>query len=517
MRLRLFPRGLTGQLILLLLAALAVAQGVAFQVVHDERKIAQRTVFKSQVLERIAAAGRLIVDSPTELRPQILRALQTEDLRFWIAATPLLPAVTAEDSESLRIQRRLAALLPEGGSELRLRIQTEIPPQEALPPPMLPRGTMMPALPAPRGFVEPPDGDADRDDRDRSFRGRASWRRCIDPATGFLDMTCMHTWRERRVGGQRNPFVIAAAASLHLPDGLWLNAETSLDMPPLEWAWPSLLAFGLSAGLIALVVMGSVHRITRPMVRLANAAESLGRGEAVADLPVTGPETLRATTRAFNLMNRRLQRYVSDRMKFLAAVSHDLRTPLTSLRLRSEFIDDEETRTRMLATLDEMGQMVDAVLAFMREDTKSEPTERVDIASLVESVCDDFSDLGLPVEVTPPGALPDLNCRPLSIKRALRNLIDNAVKYGTRAHISVEAVGKTVFIHVDDNGPGLADADIDRVFDPFVRLESSRNRETGGVGLGLSIARSIAQSHGGGIEAKNRPEGGLRMSLHLPV
>ncbi|WP_337997302.1 ATP-binding protein [Oleispirillum naphthae] len=510
MRLRLFPHSLTGQLILLLLAALAVAQGVAFQVVHDERKIAQRTVFKSQVLERIAAAGRLIVDSPTELRPQILRALQTEDLRFWIAATPLLPALKVEDSESLRIQRRLAALLPEGGSELRLRIQTETPPQEAFQPPMLPRGTMMPPLPAPRGFAEP-------DEDDRTFRGRASWRRCIDPSTGVLDMTCMHRWRERRVDGQRNPFIIAAAASLHLPDGLWLNAETSLDMPPLGWAWPSLLAFGLSAGLITLVVMGSVRRITRPMVRLANAAESLGRGEAVADLPVTGPETLRATTLAFNLMNRRLQRYVSDRMKFLAAVSHDLRTPLTSLRLRSEFIDDEETRTRMLATLDEMGQMVDAVLAFMREDTKSEPTERVDIASLVESVCDDFSDLGLPVEAAPPGALPDLNCRPLSIKRALRNLIDNAVKYGAHARVSVEAAGKTVFIHIDDDGPGLTDADIDRVFDPFVRLESSRNRETGGVGLGLSIARSIAQSHGGGIEAKNRPEGGLRMSLHLPI
>jgi len=507
---RLFPRSLTGQLILLLLAALAVAQGVAFQVVHDERKIAQRTVFKSQVLERIAAAGRLIVDSPTALRPQILRALQTEDLRFWIAATPLLAEI-GTDSESVRIQRRLAALLPEGGTELRLRIQTETPPDDTFNPPMLPDGAMMP-MPTPHGFAEP-DGDDDH----RGFRGRSSWRRCIEPATGFLDMDCMHRWRSRRTGEARNPFVIAAAASLRLPDGLWLNAETSLDMPPLEWAWPSLLAFGLSAALIALVVMGSVRRITRPMVRLAQAAERLGRGEAVPDLPMTGPETLRATTRAFNLMNRRLQRYVSDRMKFLAAVSHDLRTPLTSLRLRAEFIDDEETRSRMLVTLDEMGQMVDAVLSFVREDTQNEPTERVDIVSLVESVCDDFSDLGLPVEMAPPGTLPDLNCRPLSIKRALRNLIDNAVKYGAHAHVSVETSGKTVFLHVDDDGPGLAEADIDRIFDPFVRLESSRNRATGGVGLGLSIARSIAQSHGGGIAAKNRPEGGLRMSLHLPV
>ena len=506
---RFYPRGLTGQLTLLLLAALVVAQAVAFQVIHDERKLAQRTVFKSQVLERIAAASRLIADSPVDLRPQMLRALQTEDLRFWIASSPLLEA-SAPDTESQHIQRRLAALLPERDNDLRLRIQTETTPEEKLLPP---RG-----LAPPIGRMPMMNDDPDHDrDRDRG-RGRSSWRRCIEPATGFVDMECLHHWRTSRPPQQRNPFIIAAAASLKLPDGLWLNAETSLDMPPLEWARPTLLTFGLSAMLIVLVAVVTVRRITRPLVRLA-AAESLGRGETIPDLPVTGPDSFRATTRAFNLMNRRLQRFVSDRMRFLAAISHDLRTPLTSLRLRAEFIDDEETRTRMLATLDEMNRMVDAVLAFVREDTRSEPTHCVDIASFVESVCDDFSDLGRPVTVSPlPANLPkSVACRPLSIKRALRNLIDNAIKYGEQAAVSIEISNKAVFVHVDDSGPGLAEKDIDRIFDPCVRLEDSRNRETGGVGLGLSIARSIAQSHGGGIEAKNRAEGGLRMSLHLPI
>lgn len=497
MRLRLYPRGLTGQLMLLLLAALVVAQAVALQVVRDERQFAQRTVFKSQVLERIAAASRLILESPPELRPQILRALQTEDLRFWIAAGPLV-TVDPRDEESLRIQRRLAGLLTDGYAELRLRIQTELP--DAPPPPHL---AMHPNPP-------PPDFDQPR--------GPRSWRRCIDESTGFVDVECVKRWRALKgLEQQRNPFVIAAAASMRLPDGLWLNAETSLDMPPLQWGWPSLLTFVLSAVLIAAVAVVTVRRITRPLNRLAAAAEKLGRGEAVADLPETGPDQFRATTRAFNLMNRRLQRFVSDRMRFLAAVSHDLRTPLTSLRLRSEFIDDEETRTRMLATLDEMTQMVDAVLDFVREDTRSEATDRVDLASLVESVCDDFSDLGLPVELTPPPKLPEVVCRPLSIKRALRNLIDNAVKYGNRATVSVEPGRGGVTLYVDDDGPGLTDAEIERIFDPFVRIETSRSRETGGVGLGLSIARSIAQSHGGRIAAERRAEGGMRMSLFLPL
>lgn len=504
-----YPRSLAGQLILLLLVALAVAQGVALQVVHDERKLAQRTVFKSQVLERIAAASRLIIDSPVELRPQILRALQTEDLRFWISSTPAVESIEL-DVESARIQKRLASLLPDRSSELRLRIQTEFPPSAD-------------PLPFAKGFgrpvpVPPPAMMMDDDDTPRTPGRGGTWRRCIDPRTGFVDMDCLHRWRETHQPQQRNPSIIAASAALRLPDNTWLNAETSLDMPPLEWAWPSLLAFGLSAVLIALVVVVMVRRITRPMVRLATAAESLGRGEAVPDLPETGPETLRTTTRAFNLMNQRLLRYVRDRMRFLAAVSHDLRTPLTSLRLRAEFIDDEETRIKVLATLEEMGQMVDAVLTFVREDTQNEPTHRVDIASLIESVCDDFTDTERPVSLAePPSGLPVLACRPLSIKRALRNLIDNAIKYGKCAKVSVEKTGKAIAIHVDDDGPGLSDADRERVFDPFVRLEDSRNRETGGVGLGLSIARSIAQSHGGSIEAMNLPHGGLRMTLRLPL
>ncbi len=519
---RLFPKDLTGQLILLLLTALVLAQAAAFQVIHDERQLAQRTVFKSQVLERIAAASRLISLSPHALRPQVLQALQTENLRFWIAAEPSLKR-PGETPEALAVQNKLAQLLQGQRRELRLHIQTEEPTprdvymhhspmmdDDRLPGMMRPRDLPPDLLPGRRNFK----------DRNRQGDGEwkgpqhGAWRQCIDPSTGTFDTRCLQDWRSTR---GRNTFVIAASASIMLPDGLWLNVETSLEPPQAPWALPTLVTFGLSALLTVLVVIFTVRRITRPMQQMAQAAESLGRGESVPELPETGPASFRATTRAFNLMNKRLQRFVNDRMRFLAAVSHDLRTPLTSLRLRSEFVDDDETRERILATIEEMQEMIDGILAFVREDTQSETSNRVDITSLVESVCDDFSDLGRPVALLEPETnLPDLSCRPLSIKRALRNLIDNALKYGETATVSLSYDKKTVSIHVDDQGQGLKQEDLDRIFDPFVRLEASRNRETGGVGLGLSIARTIAQSHGGGLEAENRQAGGLRMTLRLP-
>jgi len=516
---RLVPKDLTGQLILLLLAALIAAQAVSFQILHDERRLAQRTVFKSQVLERIAAASRLLAYSPVELRPQILQALQTENLRFWIASEPSLKRPQV-DQESALVQKKLENLLPGIRRELRLYIQTERSndenefnhPHMRFGPQGMGRGE---ALPPPE-FRGGPNGSRNANGKFKDH----SWRRCIDPQSGTIDEQCLRYWRTQRAMHDGGPqaFVIAASASILLPDGLWLNVETSLEAPAQDLAVPTMVTFALSALFIVLVVIYTVKRITRPMNQLATAAESLGRGESVADLKETGPASFRATTRAFNLMNRRLQRYVNDRMQFLAAVSHDLRTPLTSLRLRTEFIDDEETRTRILATIEEMTQMIDGVLAFVREDTQNEAANHVDMTSLVESVCDDFSDLGRNVTFREPDLkFPPISCRPLSIKRALRNLIDNALKYGKCAEVSISQNTKSLDIHIDDKGPGLSDEDIERIFDPFVRLEGSRNKETGGVGLGLSIAQTIAQSHGGSIRAGNRPDGGLRMTVHLPL
>jgi signal transduction histidine kinase len=215
-------------------------------------------------------------------------------------------------------------------------------------------------------------------------------------------------------------------------------------------------------------------------------------------------------------MRERLERYVRDRTAMLAAIAHDLRTPITSLRLRAEFIEDEEVRARVLETLAEMQAMAEAVLAFARGDAESEPTRATDVTALAESVVEDVAASGRDAAFLESPAV-TLKCRPFALKRALTNLIDNATFYGTRAQVKVEAAGEEVRFIIDDDGPGIASADLERVFEPFVRLEGSRSRETGGAGLGLAIARSVFRSHGGDMTLQNRTEGGLRAVASLPV
>ena len=200
----------------------------------------------------------------------------------------------------------------------------------------------------------------------------------------------------------------------------------------------------------------------------------------------------------------------------LAAISHDLRTPLTTLRLRAEFIDDPEAKEKMLATIDEMNVMVEATLAFAREEAAQEDTRTIDLAALIESVCADLTDIGHDIEFTPAERMP-YACRPVGLKRAIRNLVENAVRYGIRARAGIERSDTAYRIIVDDDGPGIPEGKLGTVFEPFMRLDESRNMESGGIGLGLSIVRSIVQSHGGEVGLENRPEGGLRATITLPL
>ena len=194
----------------------------------------------------------------------------------------------------------------------------------------------------------------------------------------------------------------------------------SVPAPSPRWALPSLLSMGVMAVALSLIVVVMVRRITRPLARLAAAAESLGRGETVLALAERGPLDVRQTTRAFNQMNDRLQRFVRDRTRMLAAISHDLRTPITSLRLRAEFVEDDETRAKILETLDEMQRMTEATLAFAREEAAREDTRTVDLAALIESLCDDLAEMGLDVAFAGAPRTP-YPCRPVGIKRAVRN------------------------------------------------------------------------------------------------
>ena len=233
-------------------------------------------------------------------------------------------------------------------------------------------------------------------------------------------------------------------------------------------------------------------------------------------LQETGAPEMRAAARAFNQMQLRLRRLIDDRTQMLAAISHDLKTPITRLRLRAEFIEEPGLQEKMLADLAEMEAIVASTLAFARSDARSEGSEAVDLADMLQSLAEARADSGALVGYEGPAHL-TVAARPVALRRALSNLIDNAIKYGTTAQITLRLEDRQAVVEIDDEGPGIAADQMELVFRPYYRLEGSRSRETGGVGLGLSIARAVIRAEGGEIVLKNRPEGGLRARVTLPL
>jgi signal transduction histidine kinase len=475
---RLLPKSLAGQLIALLLLALVVSQAVNLLILADERLYAVRIAERQQVLARAASIVQLLNDTPAELRARIVRTASSGLVRFRLSDSP-----PSTDTLKIRRDSRLEETLTE----------------------LLGPGT------AGKVVVGVFGGDRQVVDWWRHRHDRYREMEEDDDDHGAKPEHG-RPHRKDRPWPRRRPVGLDIWAPVD--DGLWLNAITLVRPPPKGWAWLTILSLAVMAVAITVIVILMVRRITRPMARLAAAANSLGRGEAVT-LPEEGPADVRRTIHAFNAKSGRLRRFVQDRTQLLAAISHDLRTPITTLRLRAEFLEDSENRDKILETLDEMQRMTEATLAFAREAATPEDTRTVDLSALVESLCDDLADLGHDVSfAAPPRVICD--CRPTAIKRAVRNLVENAVAYGKRARVRIEAVKSEILILVDDDGPGIPEADRERVFEPFARLDESRSRDTGGVGLGLAIARSVIRAHGGDVMLENRVEGGLRATIRLP-
>lgn len=310
------------------------------------------------------------------------------------------------------------------------------------------------------------------------------------------------------------------AVSLKLADGRWIN---SMQQPKLIRKWWRPLRVSVPASVIPvlLIIFFFLRRILRPIDTLAQAAHSISRGEEIAPLPLLGPREAREVTASFNLMQERLRRHMAERSYLLAAISHDLRTPITSLRLRAELIDEPELRAIMKDTLAEMAQMVDETLCFASDDARSEATQERDLVALVKAIVADHVLQQHAATLRPRMEKLPYRCRPLALKRALTNLVDNAVRYGQCAHISMEQEPRGITIQIDDAGPGIPETRRDDVFKPFFRMEPSRYRERngngdGGVGLGLSIARTTIEAHGGELTLVNLPQGGLRATVLLP-
>ena len=298
-----------------------------------------------------------------------------------------------------------------------------------------------------------------------------------------------------------------------LKEGAW--AEFALRMP--RGPRPGVLFWlGLTALLVVLALVWGAHRMTLPLRRFAEAADRLGLDSGPPPLPEHGSRELRQATRAFNRMTERIRRLVDDRTLLLAAVSHDLRTMLTRLRLRAEFIEDREQRERAAADLDEMTAMLDATLAFARDEAADERLVPVDVAALVRNLIDDLDDTGHTVSYAGPDRL-TLPGRPVALRRLFENLLDNASRYGGSARATLQRMDGRAEVMIDDCGPGIPAGLRERVFDPFFRLEASRSRDTGGSGLGLAVVRAIVQRHDGTIRLEDRPGGGLRVRVTLPL
>ena len=307
--------------------------------------------------------------------------------------------------------------------------------------------------------------------------------------------------------------------SLTLRDGTPLRLILR-PQPDFNWSRPRssrwllyVIVFPLCLGLLAYIV---ARMATRPLGRLARAATALGSDINQPPLPESGPSEVRDAAAAFNVMQSRIRSYVEERTEMLAAIAHDLQTPITRLRLRLEKVADENLRDKLVADLGAMQGMIREGLDLATSLDTGGMMQRVDLDSLLSSVCANAVDTGQDVTLNGRTHVSILAI-PIALQRCLANLIDNAVKYGGYARVTMAREGNKAVIRVSDGGPGIPEAQMEKVFDPFYRIETSRSRETGGTGLGLTIARNIARKHGGTLVLRNGSGGGLECTLTLPI
>jgi signal transduction histidine kinase len=484
---RFFPKSLFGQTLLVLLGGLIISHAVGSWIYTADREQAVHAVGGFAAAQRIANLTRLVQEAPPEWRERIVAALSDQTFTVSLSVQP--PAITGsvgEDAAVQAIKEYLSAQMP-SGSASQPRVAVSAPTGPLL-------GSWTPMMMGPGSMM------------DRRGRGwNPMMARMMDQMmTGRMDqmMAGLGSFRGLHV-------------AMPLTDGQWLSFATALPDTGPAFSRQFLVSMAIMAVIILGVSIWAVRRVTAPLTSLAHAAERMGRDVAAPPLPETGTIETRRASRAFNDMQTRLRNLIENRTRLLAAISHDLRTPLTLLRLRTENVENPQERARMLSTIAEMDAMVAATLQFARYETATEVRRPTDVTALLQSIVDDMADAGMPVTMEP--ARPIVHdCRPNGLKRAIRNLLDNAVKYGKAARTAICATPIAIEITIDDEGLGIPAQELPRVFEPFYRADDSRSRDTGGTGLGLAIALSIVQAHDGELMLANRTEGGLRATMKLP-
>ena len=460
-------RTLTGRMVLVTVAAVLLSYAVAFALYANERGAAIRRATETALIERVVFTVERLREMPAADRAAVAGAIREYGLRFQVEPAPSVAAPSPAGVAG-RVARSLSQEL--GGAEVRAS-------SRIIEEPVLRRT-----------FRDNGDGPRERHIRDER-------RRATDGRVNF-----------------RNTEV---RLSIALGDGDWLNARARLPPPrplPLSVTIAALLsvvAVGIGTALIS-------RQIGQPLAKLADAAKALGQGETNVTAPVSGPEDVRRASTAFNSMADRLGRQLNRQRQMLWALSHDLRTPITALKLRMELLEDDHARERLRGPIEEMERLTEQALSLARAGASEEARASVDLAEIARTLCGELQDMGLNVQADAPAPI-IVECRPFEIVRAMRNLAENAVKYGGGGlmRVSKSETGE-VHVIVTDDGPGVPPGQLARLSEPFFRADSARGESANGAGLGLAIAQAIADSHGGRLVLENRTPKGFSATLVLP-
>ena len=508
--------GLAARIGLILVGAVVLSIGIstAFIFIVGEGEGHLPVISAETMADKILEAYRRIDSAPAPERAAAVADISAPIRRIDWPVPPPPP----ESGMLPRYLRDLRNFLQKGlndpgrgvSVEVGLPREFEIGPPPGLPPPNQPGGggagggqPPPPQMPGSQQTLSPPPGPPPEEGGPEIAIVRTG-----GPDTGFIQGGFVR-------GGLR-VFGPLVGVSLQLGDGSWVAIEASqirsLPFPLIDF----LVRVVPISAVCLLLALFVIRGFMSPITRLAAAAERLGIEGSVSMLEEAGAPEMRAAARAFNAMQLRLRRLIDDRTQMLAAISHDLKTPITRLRLRAEFIDDPALQEKMLADLAEMEAIVASTLAFARSDARSESCDSVDLADMLQSLVEARADSGAVAAYEGPAHL-TVKARPVALRRALGNLIDNAIKYGASAHIALKAEARQAVVEIEDEGPGIPEDQLELVFRPYYRLESSRSRETGGVGLGLSIARAVIRADGGEVTLANRAHGGLSARITLPL
>jgi len=485
-RRRWWPRAPIGlQLVVLLLASLLVSQAISFGIIlliPPPRPPVYR-------VSEVAAAIRGGVLKTHFGRPLVRLNVKT------------LPAeLVAPHREHQRTLVTLARTLGEPETRVRLEEQNASPLWRlrravagGRPPRGPDRGGPMGASPFEMDRGPPQEGSGEASPGAPGVAGTA-----VDPQAPWP-----RGFRRRFGGGPEMPIFGDFAAALQQDNGAWTVVRSTPE--PFPSAWQMQTSGWLLGGFLLVASAGYLfsRRISAPLRRFAEAAETLGRDPHAPQMTLKGPAEIGAAASAFNEMQARLKRYITDRTAMVGAISHDLRTPLARIRFKLEAAPPA-VRASVLSDVDQMEQMIGGVLAFIRDEGSPRRREKLDLLSLIECVADDAAMVGGQVEIVD-GAPVTVDGDPVALQRLFSNLVDNALKYGGAARLTVRQAGGLAVVEIADPGPGVSPDELGRVFQPFYRTDASRNLDNGGVGLGLPIARSTARAHGGDVELMSKP------------